>query len=522
MTVISTPKTTFAITSAPQTVENAPQQVLFVGQFTGTAVTAGSLVKNIGSAGEESALFGQRSMLATMIREFRKINTVSRVDAIPLADPGGVAATSDILFAGTATEDGSLTFYVQSRELHKFEVPVSNLDTAEDISNALAALITADTTVLVTASDVTADTTELTASFLGTEGNSIGLQLVGSVAGITVTMPPMAGGTLSPTTAGIFSVVGDIRYQTVVWPSSYTKSDVTGFLDPRFNPTGQVLDGVAISAETDSAANLITSVSTLNSESFTLLGNKTVSIADNNEGSALFEFNPTISSQFAAIRALRLTPGQNIASFLVGGGLTNAFGGPSRASTPYHNTPFSLLPIIELEEGWSLTEQDQLKAGGVSFLGNNTALNTVIAGDIVTTYLTNSAGDPDETFKFLNYVDTASNIREFYWNNNKSQYAQTVLTDGDLVPGINMANANSIAAFQEQLYSELAGIDANGVLYGLTQAGKSAQDFFSQNLLVTVALETGTVTISAKVPIVTQLREIDGTLQIVFDINTAG
>jgi phage tail sheath gpL-like len=520
MAAVNVPKVTVAITPSPQTPVNQPQKVLFIGQQGAGTATSGELVKNIGASGEEDTLFARRSMLATMIREFRRINDVTQVDAIPLDDDGAAStAAGDIVFTGAATASGTYSVSIQSRKLHNFTLSVASGDTPTILSAALETLINADSSILVTADGTTTPgTVDITASFGGTEGNFIGIEVDGLVAGLTTSVTAMTGGGTDPDLTGLFDVIGETRYQTIVWPGSYDQTVVTDLLDPRFNPTNAVLDGVAFTARTDTSANLITSVSTANSESLVLLGNKTVS-KTSYKGSALFEFDPTISSEFAAIRTLRLTSGQNIASLLVGGSITNAFGGPSRAATPYHNTPFDNLPVIETELGWTTLEQSDLNENGVSFLGNNNAGNTVIAGDIVTTYLTNAAAVEDVTFKYLNYVDTASNVREFFFNNNKAQYSQTVLTTGSVVPNTRMANVDSIEAFQASLYKELSDTDNNGVLYALTVAGSDGEAFFKDNLTVSIDSADGKVTIFAKVPIVTQLREIDETLQIAFDIN---
>lgn len=519
MATVVAPKTTFAITPAPATIENAPQSVLMVGQKNGGTATAGELVTNIGNDGAQDSLFGERSMLATMIREFRKVNTVSRVDAISLDDPASAAAAGSIVFSGTAAAAGSYVVNIQSRKLHSFELPVASGDTAATLSSALATLVNADDTILVsTDGTTTPGTLDITSVHAGAVGNNIAIEVVGQVSGLSLTVNAITGGTLSPNLANLFDVVGDIRYQTIVWPPTYDKTEVADFLDARFNVSNAVLDGVAICSETDSDTNLIAEVASLNSESFVFFGNQLISTSLYKAGD-LFEYDPTTASVFSAVRALRLTPNQNIAKYLVGGSITNAFGGPSRASTPYHNTPFSSFPLIDEEKGWTRAQQQSLLDNGVSFFGNNIANNEVIAGDVVTTYLTNAAGQPDETFKYLNYVDTASNVREFFYNNNQQQYAQSVLTTGDLVPGIRMNNAESIAVFQETLYRQLSGVDSNGVLYGLTQAGQEAFSFFEENLTVSIAIETGTVTIFAAVPIVTQLRTIDGTLQITFDLS---
>ena len=53
-------------------------------------------------------------------------------------------------------------------------------------------------------------------------------------------------------------------------------------------------------------------------------------------------------------------------------------------------------------------------------------------------------------------MDTASIVREFFFVNLKSRYAQTRLTDGDLVAGRDMANEASIRTFCNKLYDNLA------------------------------------------------------------------
>ncbi|WP_200403892.1 hypothetical protein, partial [Fangia hongkongensis] len=295
----------------------------------------------------------------------------------------------------------------------------------------------------------------------------------------------------------------------------YTLSTIATYLNNNFNLSNAIRDGVAIvSASNDTTANAISAISTINSQSMVYISDKKKNESDL-KGGALLEYNPVISSIFSAVRSLRLTDGADIASYLVGGNVTNTFGGTFRAATPYHETPLSNLPVIVKNYGWSSSEQDALNEGGVSLMGNNSALNRIVCGDIVTTYLTNGAGSPDTTFKYLNYVDTASAIREYFFNNNKEQYAQTVLTTGDIVPGIRMANAESIKSFQYGLFDTLSGRG-----YGLIQAGSQAFKFFKQNLDVQVNESTGTATLSMITPIVSQLRAMNGTMQIGFDINT--
>jgi hypothetical protein len=97
----------------------------------------------------------------------------------------------------------------------------------------------------------------------------------------------------------------------------------------------------------------------------------------------------------------------------------------------------------------------------------------------------------------------------------KSTYAQSRLTEGDLVPDYSMANAESIKAELLRIYKFLT-------TKALTQAGRAAESFFSTNTNVTVDMSTGLVTITGPLPIVTQVRNINYALQLSFTIEGTG
>jgi hypothetical protein len=144
-------------------------------------------------------------------------------------------------------------------------------------------------------------------------------------------------------------------------------------------------------------------------------------------------------------------------------------------------------------------------------MGENAGGNGALVGEVLTTYKTDPASIPDPTFQFLNYVDTSSNIREYFFNNYKARFAQSRLTEGAVTRGRDMANSAVIRAYSEKLYMDLAGAD-----FVLTQDGEDAIQFFKNNLTITLDLATGTATLTMLVPIVTQLRSIIGTIKIAF------
>lgn len=516
---ISRPEVTIAIEGANQSVSNTDQLVLLVGVMdnaNGTAVP-GNLAENVPiDFASIDALFGPKSPVASAARAFRKVNQVTQLDVIPLDPVVGANAAGLVTFTGTATEDGEITVVVGSEDDHSYTLTISSGDTATVIGDALEAAITADARSQVSANN-TAGAVALTAVFDGLEGNDIPLRVIGGagqVAGVTaVVTTAMSSGSGDPSSAATFDVVANQRYQTVVFPGAWDVSVLTGFLDPRFNVTNDVLDGVGIVTQTDTLANLLSANNALNSQSLVTLNFNTVAETDF-RGSSMLEFELNVSAQFAGARSARLTEGALISELLVGQQALDARGGPALASRPYFNTPFPNLPLIGIDKGWSEVEIGQLVAAGGSTIGVNKTRTLAIAGTIVTTYKTDAASNPDTSFDFLNKVDTASNAREFIFNNLKSDFSQFRLTTGSLVPGRPMANSQLIRGTLMSYYRTLSGPD-----YVLTQAGAIAEATFSENMTISLDLNTGLVTVVFdKVPLVSQFREFFGTFRVSFDV----
>lgn len=515
MTIISEPQVNITKIPATPTPSLEDQKVLFVGQkvAAGTA-PAGVLVTEIANDNSEDTLFGARSMLAGMIRAFKKKNKITRVDAIPLDDSGtGVAATGTLAFSGTATAAGIITVNIASRINHTYKISVAVDDTATIIGDAIDTATAADTDAPFTTSNSTGTVT-VTAANDGVEGNFIGLEVKNLPAGITCTVTGMASGANNPVLTNVFDVINGIRYQTIVIPATYGYSELKTLLANRWNTDNNVLDGVGIVTKTDSVANLKSNEGSQNSRDLVAFGNKTVSDTYY-KGSAIFELDYIQSAYFAAVRALRLTEGANISQYIVTtAGLLDVRGGAALASLPYANTPFSLLPIIDEGKGFTQTEVNELAAVGVSVMGNNIARTSIICGRVYTTYLTDSASNPDETWHFLPSRDTASAVGEYYFRAVKIDYNQSRLTEGDLLPGRSMVNREKVRAAMVRYYATLSGAD-----YVLVEAGDDAIDYFKENMVVNIVKATGTINITTKTPIVVGARTFNITIQTVFTIN---
>jgi phage tail sheath gpL-like len=133
---------------------------------------------------------------------------------------------------------------------------------------------------------------------------------------------------------------------------------------------------------------------------------------------------------------------------------------------------------------------------------------------MVTTYTTDQSGNPNQSFHYLNYVDTASICREYFFNNLKARFSQSRLTNGTLIPRRSIENEESVRAEFAKIYEELAQLT-------LTVAGSGATIFFKENLDVKIDLAQRKVTSTFKLPIVSQLGDIIATAQLNFNFQEA-
>jgi phage tail sheath gpL-like len=508
------PAVTFNILPAQQDVGNYPHRTLVIGQMDTGSATSGDLNPDIGNDGEWNALFGIDSQISAVIKAFRAINPITPLDAIAFEeDADGTAGTGIFTFAGEATAGGTITVVVGSQKENKYTLVVSAEDTATEVGDLLEAKITADTNSLFTA-DNSAGAVTITAKSKGTFVNGLTLEVRDLPAGITCTLTAISNGAGDPDLEGIEDTMDGHRWQGILYPGTWDLETIDTLMDGRFNVTNDVVDGVVFMAKAASYGTLATWLSSANQPLLVGYGFPAVDRAGL-KGCALREVPDVIAAKFQAIRALRLTDGANVAPFVVGTDQgRDQFGGMHMASLPYFNTPLLDVPLITKGDGFSRVQMLNLKAAGVSSIGNNIANNTVIVGEVCTTYMTDVAGNPNTSFKFLEYVDTLSQIREYYFNNCRAKYAQCRLTDAEgLIPGFTMANKASIKAFLCSLYLDLGEVV-------LARAGEANLKFYRDNLDVTLDLANGRVSIDMMMPIVVQLREILGNIRVTF--NTDG
>jgi phage tail sheath gpL-like len=517
MTKIGEPNTTFNISGANTSVENAAQRILLVVQklAAGTA-TVGTLIKSVQQS-QMRGLFGTGSGAVDAILATRELNPVTPIDVIVVADGAGAAAAAGaILFAGAATEAGSYEVGVASKRTGVATIGVSVGDTDETVAAAVVAAFSTltDCVAAVTIDGVEAAQVNITANDAQEEGNFIPIYIKGEVEGLTYTLTGMTGGVGVPTMTNVFVPIAGQRYEGIAHPGTFGTDELVTLLASRWNVNNAVLDGRGAVCLADTKANHVTALNLLNEKQL-IYQCEGLETETDYDGPSIFETLFARSAQVLAVRALRLTDGENVSQFVnTAGGSDDGFGGPALASLPLMNTPMPW-PVMEPGTGFGNTEVEEIKTAGGFVAGNNTAENGIVLGEVVTTYKTDAAGNPDKSFKYLNYVDTISAVRQYYFNNYKAVCSQTRLTDGDLVPNRNFQNKGSLTELAIQYYGDLSDPE-----YVLLVKSDPALAFFIENLKVTLDTLKGEVNIKMKAPIVTQLRTIIGDIQMAFNVKS--
>ena len=498
---------------------------LIVGQIQGSGTaTSGALVTDVHlkTDAEILGLFGAGELYGRIWSWRSAVNVanggvIPKLDVIGVAKSGtGVAAAASVAFTGTATSAGTITIAVVDERKFSMDIAVASGDTASDIGEKVDTAVTYLSFAPFTSSNTTG-TVAITANDPGTVGNSYGIKASGAVAGISYTVTGFTGGANDPTLTAILDGIEGRRYAGLSWPEFWAGDLIiaTDEMDARFNASNAIMDGVVFHGRSSTAANAASAVASLNSQSLVIMGNNKLA-ATLHKGPAVLQPADWVAAYFMGARDKRLSTGAQIADLITATNAPrDATGGPALASLPYFNTPLRQTPVTGTQNIYSAAEQLELEDNGFTSFGVNPAGNAMIMGPVVTTWTTDAAGNANNSFHYLNYVDTGSVCREIIFRTLKATFAQSRLTEGDLLPGRAIENAASIKSKLVAIYKVLA--DA-----ALVQAGDVAVSYFAENTTVEVSLATRTVTINGVLPIVTQLGTINYNLALAFTTTQTG
>lgn len=494
-------------------------RILMVGQLTSAGSASAGLYQDVPRNNADiNAAFGARSHAALIARAVRKINKYTEMDAILLDDASGTAATSSLIWAGTATAAGTVYLDVVSTTDHAYKLDIEVGDDEAAVTAKLLALLALDATSPFTGakSTVTAtdDTMTFTAANDGTFANKWLIRLRGTMpAGITCTLTGWSGGATDPSLTSIFDSVANIRYQTIIWPGTYTTSTLQTWIDARKNVDNDVKDGVAFYWFDDTFSNVKSEALARNSSEIVILHNETLSTATY-KGPHIPEAPDVIAAQMAATRALRFEPNVSITNYVTSIEPLDQFGGIHTAALPYFNTRFPFLEQPVRGAGLTLAEQAELRGAGVAVIGANELNNAIIAGTIVTTYQNDDAGNDDDSWQFLNWRDTHSVVREYFHANIKKKFAQYRMSTGEAVPGYAIATEGLVRAYAIKLYEQLAK-------KAITVDSRDAVKKFRDDMVVTAVPAERKFDCYFDVPVLSQAEKFLGSVRFNFGVSTS-
>lgn len=521
MGVTSLPKITAQLLAAVSLVGAEPFRLLINGQIgsDGNAVSGQYYEVQSKSKTEIATLFGSNSDLTNRI--YKAIDVCQEkfeVGVIALsAAGGGTAATLPLAYAGIATEDRTMTVKVVSGEQFSFTVDVAKDDTATEVATAVKAKIDALVSYFPAANALATSTITLTSSDVGTVQNKYTVEHSDIPAGITVntntgySRDQFGSGATDPTFTGIYDNVQAKRFHSIQWPWDTAYDEPQDLLEARNDISNSFLHGLCYIGLDDTEANISTKLNgttPVNSQNLVFIGNRKESGAN-----VFIEPPDWRASEFCAIEGLRLTDEALISSYVNTDSPLDNIGGSALASLPLFNTPLLDTEAVEPDLLFDDTEQGNLKDDGFAIIGVNESVTNTITGEVVTTYKFKPSGDPDNSFKFVEYVRTGYLALEIFFRSLKSSYRQSRLTDGNIVPRRSMQNEGSIRSEYQRIYKVLSGAD-----FVLTQAGAEAEKYFADNLTVTVDVQNGSVTAFGDLPIVTQLRSINMQFRLTFTV----
>jgi phage tail sheath gpL-like len=207
----------------------ALQTTLLIGQKLPTGAAAQDKPLLVESPAQVLAQCGQGSFLAAMALRYLQRDPFGPLYILPLVDnPAGTAATGTITLAGTATASGTLNIYIAGVRV---QVGVATGDTAAAAAAKLNTAINANDDLPVTSAAPAAVVT-LTCMHKGTLGNDIDIQqnYLGAaggefpVAGITVTIVPMAAGGTNPLLTNGLASLSSTPFDFIGMPFTDTAS----------------------------------------------------------------------------------------------------------------------------------------------------------------------------------------------------------------------------------------------------------------------------------------------------------
>jgi len=356
-------------------------KVLVIGQRLTTGTVAADIATRVNTGEQAEEYFGRGSMLAEQIKAIKNADKFMETYAIAL-DEAGAAAAGTITATGDATGAGTLAIYIAGA---KVLVGVASGDTDDEIATAIAAAITADTTLPVNAvvNGVTTNQVDLTCKWKGETGNDLDLRMnyydEKTPSGVVMSFGVMAGGTTNPDVTATIAALGDEWYNWIVMPFTDTANLVAleTELDSRWGPMRQI-GARAFSAFRGSHAATGTQGNSRNNPHVTCMGTNT---------------SPQPPYIWASVNAI------------IGAKYLSI--DPAR---PLQRLKLTGIMAPTKETRWTDTERNQLLFDGIATY-TVASDGSVMIERQVTMYQENTSGFADDSYLDINTPETLERIR---------------------------------------------------------------------------------------------------------------
>lgn len=418
------------------------------------------------------------------------------------ASTTGMSATID----GVPAINTEIRAFIYNKNRYSVAIKFTAGQTAEDIATALADAFSAIADAPFT---VEAATNTLTIKYKdGLCLKYIPIQFECADKALKVSF---ADTELLPTLPqnDLFDIVKEVRYTGILWPEYFQSklSILNNWLSLRFNTTNGVLDGRGYVGATGDLVSLQTTYSEFNSQHIVVPCSPLLK-KNNFSGGANFTTNDVYCAFLAGAVARSQTEGADVTDLISGAeGLRDYTGGNHMCSLPLHNMPVTESTPTDATLYWSNHEQEALENKGFSTWGTNRAGNAVISGDSRTLWQTDAAGNENDTWRQLEFIETSSVLRELTDSWLRITCGKTRMTEGEMVVGLSMVNARGLMEKYVIFYQELA---EQGIVVKGNEAIKLLRKYTTFNVIPSKT----NVSMTGRNTIVTHIGEVDYTLQI--------
>lgn len=415
------------------------QRALLIGQKLSTGTFPANVPSICSSQSDGRAAAGPGSVLAGMIDAYRDGDPNGEMWVLPLIDDGqAVAAAGSMTFTGPTTAQGTLPLYIAGRLVAPI---IASGQTAAQIATTVVAAInaTAGLPVIAAIDGAVTSKVNLTARNAGECGNDIDVRSAykGAAAGealpagLGVTFVAMSGGATNPVLTTALGNLLDAPFDFIVCSLTDATSlaaiaallnDTTG----RWSWTSQVY-GHAFIAKRGTAGTNAAFATALNNQHIT-------NVPLNDSPTPPWKW----AAAFAAVAAvsLRADPGVPLQTLTVPGILP-----PPVASR------------------WSLSVRNNtLLYGGCSTWTVDASGNVVIE-NMVTTYVTNAAGQADNSYLEIETLFLLVFVLRALSGMVSAKYSRVKLAANGtrLQPNANVVTPNTVRADIIALYRDLEG-----------------------------------------------------------------